>query len=252
MAFAEKFREKWMPLLDIAENDPLKATEAFVKGVDSYPTVLIASKRSHPKSPVLHRPEISSKKTLAELGYVVKVGPALGYTPAFVLDADESDVEPELLLPWLDASELSEDGGIAWRGRRVVLMYGTDGKLVDLRRFPRLHARLRRFREALDRRSIVRNGAPWIRPIDRFRAADWAEPKLLIPELAKAPRVAMDPSGAIPSHGVYAIFSQGGDLSKLHKKLEGGRLDRLLHGIAPRVKGGYVRCYKRFLNQIHL
>ena len=181
----------------------------------------------------------------------MKVGPALGHTAAFVLDADEDDVEPELLRPWIDGSDIQE-GSITRSGRRVVVMYGKNGKLIDPKKFPLLLARLKRFRKELKKRSIVRNGAVWFRTIDRVRAADWKRPKLLVPELAKVPRVTIDRSGAIPSHGVYAIFALDDDVDGLYKKLRDGRLAAALNGIAPKVKGDYVRCYRRFLLMVRL
>ena len=252
MAFAEAFRAKWLPRLDIQSEQVLPASDAFVKDVDSYPTILIASKR--PEKQKARKKAVSNKtngKTLKGLGYVVKVGPALGHTPAYVLESDEKDVETKMLHPWIDGSEITE-GAIAWRGRRVITMYGQDGKLVELKRFPLLKARVERFRENLKQRSIVINGAPWFRPIDRVCATDWARPKLLIPELARVPRLAIDRSGAIPSHGVYAIFAPNDDIEALYEKLRDGRLAKALEGIAPKVKGGYVRCYRRFLLMVRV
>jgi hypothetical protein len=183
---------------------------------------------------------------LEELGCTVKVGPALGLTPAFVLQPGEDDVETALLQRWVDGSEIAE-GAISWKGRRVVLMYGKDGKLIDPKCFPRLIARLRRFRDQLKNRSIVAAGAPWYRPIDRVQAQDWSRPKLLVPELAKIPRIAIDRTGAVPSHGVYAIFRYDDDVEAIYELLKAGKLAAALEGNAPKVKGGYVRCYKRFL-----
>ena len=251
MAFAETFRAKWLPRLDIQSEHVLRASDAFVEDVDSYPAILIATKRPNKQK----NPNLVSKKgkgkTLEELGYLVRVGPALGYTPAYVLGPDEDDVEPQLLRRWIDGSDINE-GKIAQSGRRVITMYGTDGKLIDLRRFARLSARLGRFREHLEKRSIVANGAKWFRPIDRVNAADWERPKLLVPELARVPRLAIDRSGAIPSHGVYAIFAPNDDVENLYEKLRGGKLAEALKNIAPKVKGGYVRCYKRFLLMIRI
>jgi adenine-specific DNA-methyltransferase len=245
MAFAEDFREKWLRYLDIRSEITLPASEAFVRDVDSYPTILIASKR--PKNDrKLPLRKTKRGKTLGDLGCVVKVGPALGHTPAYVLGQDEQDVEPQLLRPWIDGSEIRE-GSVVWRGRRVVVMYGEDGKLIDPKKFPLLMARLERFRRALEQRSIVLNGAPWFRPIDRVRVEDWSRPKLLVPELAKTPRVTIDRSGVIPSHGVYAIFAKDDNVEVLYEWLGNGRLAMALEGIAPRVKGEYVRCYRRFL-----
>ena len=222
MAFAEAFRKKWIPNLDIETECTMTATDAFVKDVDSYPMILIASKRSEKKR---SRPSpITGKgRSLEELGCVVRVGPALGHTPAFVLMPDEKDIEYELLHPWVSAAEVLE-GTVAWRGHRVIAMNRPDGTLIDLDQFPMLKSRLTRFRKRLKMRSIVTNGAPWFRPIDRVIPENWKRPKLLIPELAKVPRVAIDSSGAIPSHGVYAIFAPDDNIDGLHRRLRDGRL----------------------------
>lgn len=248
MAFATEFREKWLPRLKIKSEDRLPPREAFEGSVDSYPTVLIGSKRASAKTAaVVKRPG----KTIEDLGCVIKVGPALGHSPAFVLEPGERDVEPKLLYHWIDGSEIQE-GTVDWRGRRVIAMHGPDGELIELRRFPRLKRRLEQHRTALKERSIVRRGAEWYRPIDRVRADVWARPKLVLPELARIPRVAIDRSGAIPSHGVYAIFAPDDDVEALYEKLRDGKLARALQGIAPRVKGEYVRCYRRFLSMIRV
>ena len=181
----------------------------------------------------------------------MRVGPALGHTPAFVLMPDENDVEYELLQPWVSASEVLE-GTVAWGGRRVIAMNQPDGKLIDLDQFPMLKNRLTRFRKRLRTRSIVMNGAPWYRPIERVIPEKWKRPKLLIPELAKVPRVAIDRSGAIPSHGVYTIFVPDDDIDGLHRRLCDGRLADALAKVAPTIKGGYFRCYRRFLLMIRV
>lgn len=249
-AFAEAFRSKWLPRIQIKSEAELLATDAFKKDVDAYPSILIAKVRNvskkTPEAPAVHR-----KKTLLEYGYTIKVGPALGCTPAYVLQPNEADVEDELLHPWVDGSEIV-DGTVLWRGRRIAALHANDGSLIAASRFPLLSKRLQRFKSGLEKRAIVKNGAKWFQPIDRVRPSDWAEPKLLVPEIAKIPRIAIDHSGAIPSHGVYAIFAPGQKIDILYDQLADGGLGRALEGIAPRIKGGYVRCYKRFLAQIRL
>lgn len=250
MAFAEEFRKKWIHRLRVISEDVIKASDAFEQDVYAYPTILIASLRAdhHPR----RVNDNSRKKTLRELGYIVKVGPALGHTPAFVLRTDESDVEARLLRPWVDGSEI-KDGKIISRGRRVIAMHDARGRLIQLKRLPRLKTRLARFRKQLRARSIVKkNGAPWYSTIDRVRASDWMRPKLLIPELAKVPRLAIDRSGRVPAHGVYAIFAPDDDVKKLYDKLRDGKLAKALKGIAPKINGGYVRCYRRFLLMVRV
>lgn len=249
MAFAESFRTKWLPRLTIKSERRLPSSKAFIDNVDSYPTIVIGTKRPL-KMKARIRSTRSRGQTLAELGCVIRVGPALGHTPAYVLGPQEKDVESKLLRPWIDATEITE-GKVIWQGRRVVAMY-EDEKLVDLDRFPLLKARLKRFRKILKKRSIVVGGAQWFRPIDRVIVAAWARPKLLVPELAKIPRLAIDRTGAIPSHGVYAIFAPDDNVEALYEKLRDGKLAAALSRIAPRVKGNYIRCYRRFLRMVRV
>jgi hypothetical protein len=250
MAFAEAFREKWLPKLHIKSEQPISASDAFDTNVDSYPTVLVAAKTANgQRAPAVIKSVHG--KTLAELGCTVRVGPALGLTSAYVLGPDERDVEPHLLQKWIDGSEISERT-LNWTGRRVIAMNENDGDLLVLNHHPRLKKRLSRFKERLEQRSIVKNGALWYRPIDRVRRSDWSRPKLLIPELAKVPRVCIDRTGAIPSHGVYAIFADDDDITAVYNRLANGKLAEALSGVAPRVKGDYLRCYRRFLMMIRV
>jgi hypothetical protein len=111
-------------------------------------------------------------------------------------------------------------------------------------------ARLRRHKPLLERRAIVRAGAKWYRPIDRVFSKAWSKPKIVLPEIAKVPRLAVDQSGAIPSHAVYAIFPRDGNVDDLYERLGHGKLAKALEEIAPRIKGGYLRCYASVLEQI--
>jgi hypothetical protein len=250
MAFARGFRTRWLPHMIISSEKTIGASEAFDRAVDAYPTILIGTKRTRTRRGPL-REVVPSGRTLAELGCSIRVGPALGHSAAFVLQPDEVGVEPELLRPWLDGTEVME-GLINWTGRHVIAMHDIDGTLLKLSRFPLLKKRMRRFRKHLIERSIVANGAQWFRTIDRVRVVDWTRPKLLVPELAKIPRVAIDRTGAVPSHGVYAIFAADDNVDVIYDHLSNGKLASALEGISPRVKGGYVRCYRRFLNLIRL
>jgi hypothetical protein len=251
MAFATDFRNERLPQVRIIENDVVAADKVYQRSADIYPSVLVLERRAQSVQPAAVK---RRGKTLQEAGFAVRVGPALGCTQAYVLGAEETDVEAELLAPWLTAAEVG-DAKIQWLGKRIICLYDASGRLRDPLAFPLAHARLLHFKSQLQERAIVRQQkAPWYRPIDRVFAAAWSAPKLLIPELAKTPRVAFDASGAVPSHGVYAIVTArpDADLAALYSQLEDGGLSRALQGRAPRVKGGYVRCYKRFLEAIEV
>ena len=247
-AYAQAFRAEWLPRLNVATEPTSKPSEAFSRDVYVYPDLLVVSLRA--SSEQHRKPERRRGETLQELGCSVRVGPALGVTSAFVVPTGETPVELKLLHPWVDTAEVVE-GAVRSRGRQVISTWGEQG-LADLACHPRLRTHLAQFRDSLTQRYIVRQGAPWYRTIDRIVPVDWAAPKLLVPELAKVPRLAVDRSGAIPSHGIYCIFSPEREIEEIYERLRNGRLAKALAPIAPKVKGSYTRCYGRFLKQMRI
>jgi hypothetical protein len=250
MAFAEEFRRARLPEVTVERDKSVDADCAYLRDVDVYPSILVLRRKKRLSSRT-RLCDFERKCTLSNAGYVIRVGPALGCTPAFVLEPEEFDVEEELLAPWIDTSEIQE-GAVHWQGRRIITLHDAEGQLRNPHNYPQLAARLRRHRKLLQRRAIVSSGAPWYRTIDRVVATDWRRPKLVLPEMAKTPRVAIDRSGAIPSHGIYAIFAPDDNVDFLYELLGRGALAQALSGIAPMVKGGYMRCYRRFLAQISI
>lgn len=261
--YAEAFRIRVLPEFVIEHRKSARDEDVFESSVDAYPIKLIARRRKRGRRMVSRsmtgNDTVAARRTyenwrrkyptLEEAGCRIRVGPALGPERAFVGTKDEIDVEPELLRPYVGPKELTVDG-IAWRERYVICMYDDEGKLRDLGDYPRLAARLNNFRAALDDRAIVRNGALWYRPIDRVLGKAWSEPKILIPEMSRTPRIVVDRSGMIPSHGIYAIFSDEWPIDALAAALRSGVLWTTLKAIAPRTKGGAFRCYKRFIERV--
>ena len=110
MAYAQDFRDKWLPHLKIHSNQSISSQDAFVGDVEVYPTIFVAQKRP---TPSLSDLKVSSPgKTLEELSFVVRVGPALGSNRVFVRPSDEQRIEPELLHPWVD-----RHGDLGWFDR---------------------------------------------------------------------------------------------------------------------------------------
>lgn len=249
MGFAEGFRRRRLSQIDIIRDAPITAEDAFERPVDAYSSELVIRRRAAETS--VRRRSRPATRTLAEAGYRIRVGPALGCTPAYVVPVgDAKGIEPELLTPWVDGRDVGA-AGLRTASRHVLTMNGADGRLIDLAAFPGAARHLEVYRAVLSARAVVRvSGKAWYAPIDRVRAADWARPKLLVPELAREPRVCLDRTGAIPSHGVYAVFAPDDDLESLLAAWLDGGLGRALKGKAPMVKGGYVRCYKRFLEAL--
>lgn len=253
-SYGAGFWRAWRPRLSILRNKPIDATAAFTRNVSAYVNMFVARKRecAKPRRSTLNVRGPRSTRTLVDRGCVVRVGPALGVTPAFVVDPKEADVEPDLLLPWIDSPEI-RSGTVQWRGRCVISVFDEAGGLVDLAEHPRLKRHLRHYRRELEARYVVRiAGRPWYRTIERLNPDRWRCPKLLVPDIAKSPTVALDCSGLIPSHGVYAIFPPADQVEEIYALLRDGGLANALSGVAPTLKNGYVRCYKHFLNAIRI
>lgn len=248
VAFANDFRTTWLPRIEILSERTIQAHEAFEQQVSSYPTILIARKLPEPRKKHVRK---AKRQTLAELGCTIRVGPALGNTRAFVVKPDETPVEPWRMASWIDSKDIKH-GRISATGNRVITMHDARGNLVAVTRYPKIYRRLRKRKADLNRRYFVKTGGQWFSPIDTVRAADWSRPKILVPEMAKHPRAAIDYSGAIPSHGVYAIFVDDDNIERIYRRLRGKKLAQALKPIAPRVNGGYYRCYRRFLAMIRI
>jgi hypothetical protein len=145
--------------------------------------------------------------SIEQAGCEIRVGPALGHEAAFVGRA--LDVEEALLMPYLRAREIVGDG-LAWEGDRVISVHAPGGGLIDLRRYPRAAAHLGASgsgsKDAPASKGTTSAGQ-WYRTIDRVDPALWASDKILLPEIFRVPRIAVDQGGHVPAHGIYAIFS---------------------------------------------
>ena len=281
-AYATAFRTKWLPKVKIIELIPAEPSVAFQKSVSICPLISILNRQNtkrlnawnadksdksrteietglwtSPKMKIYHKPdnlEVLRKwrqlfSPIEDTACRIRVGPALGYEPAYVGSKNELGVEEELLVPYISPYEIVRTQ-IHWQGRYALCVGSISGGLIDLPAFPLAKARLNRFRESLKKRSCVRSENTWFKTIDRTVPGDWAEEKILVPELSRIPSTAYDNTGLMPSHGIYTIFSDEWPTEILSYLLSSGILHVTLDAIAPRMRSGSIRCYKRFLAQI--
>lgn len=250
MAFASDFRRSRLPHMIVHKDQQVTAAEVYRRDVDIYPSVLVMEKQD---ISAVKASTNRSGATLADLGFEVRVGPALGCTDAYVIPLKFiHEIEEELLAPWADARCIQDDH-IGLDGRHIICLHDPAGDLRNVESYPKAHAWLQRYKTQLSNRSIVtKHGAVWFRPIDKVQASKWSGPKILLPELAKVPRVALDRGGIVPSHGIYAIMPKNpeADIEGLYNRLRSGGLAAALNGKAPKVKGEYIRCYKSILQEL--
>jgi len=258
-AYGEDFRRTVMPSFQIETSSTATSRDVFEADVSTYPIKLIVSRSRRRR----HRPGrreranalrnyASLRKgrlTLKEAGFQVRVGPALGMERIFTGLREALDVEDELLRPYLKPRDLSETA-VEWSGCFVICMHDDAGKLRNLADFPRLSTHLHRHRQDLEKRSIIKTGTPWYRPIDRVLARPWSRPKLLLPEMTASPRAVLDTQGRVPSHGIYAIFDPDDDITRLASAVDPQALRTTLEAFAPQLRGRVFRCYKKFIELV--
>jgi len=264
-AHAERFREQWLRKVHIDRVEKVDAHKVFRATVSTYPVIatLTRADTGDEFRPPAFQPAdkaesaivedwISRLPSILEGGCEIRVGPALGHDEAFVGRA--LDVEQALLSPYLRPRELVGDS-IIWVGDRVLGVHSIGGGLIDLQRYPEAARHLERFRKRLESRACVKDGdgaGQWYRTIDRVDPTLWARHKILLPEIFRVPRVALDEGGHVPAHSLYAIFSSRWPLPVLRDLLACGVLGAVMDRIAPRIGGGSKRCYKRFLSRLPL
>lgn len=249
MGYGAEFKAKLVQRVKV-ETHRVVAHTAFRRRVSAC-VDLLAITNVAPPVPIKAQVSVSKRRTLAELGCSIGVGPALGYESAYVGPAASLQVEEGLLSKFVRPKQIG-DGSITLLDLWVIAMHDSKGQLLKLADYPLLARHLEKSSARLRARSIVARGRDWYSPIDRVQKSRWERPKLLLPEMAKIPRLALDRSGAIPSHGVYAIFAESSVLEDLSEKLSKGRFAKALARVSPLVNGGYRRCYRRFLEMITL
>ncbi len=187
---------------------------------------------------------------LAEAGVEIRCGMALGSAPVFIVD-DETDIEPDRLLPFVRSRDLTDEGW-ASATARVVNVWSDEGALLGLAGYPKLQAHLERHRTELEARACAIRPDQWYRTIDRIVAARVAAPKILVAGMAKASRVAMSPGGAQPSNALYGLTSTAWPLEALFALFRAGLLDVFAEVLAPRFSGGSKRFDGNVLGQVRI
>ena len=238
--------------IDVIEERPDKP---FVRKVGAYASIIALTSvgRGRPASDDRSKAREQHGRLLARYGSLVeakcqvRVGPALGAGRTFILDTtDLAEVEPELIRPYVEKRDLKH-GEVDQPKLRVIVPYTSEGHLIDLQAWPRFAAWAKERRAVLQRRSQFVQATSWWRTIDAVPALWSRDAKLLIPELTREMTVALDQTGSVPAHSIYAIWSDEWPIKVLGAVLNAGLLELTAKAEAPALTGGWVRFYKRFL-----
>jgi hypothetical protein len=189
--------------------------------------------------------------TLLHLSTRVSAGLATGKDSIYIVGREAAKgLEGELLRP---AARGRDIGALSAgdSGLFIIIPYVfTKGRprLVDIRDYPRIHSYLKRFRRDLEDRHCVRTWEKAWFDIHDPVSDDLARlKKILVPDVAEAPRFVFDDGERCPLHSAYYIVPKGVDGRFLAALLNSQPIEFLIRLRAPVVKDGFNRYRRQFL-----
>ncbi|MDX6436380.1 MAG: hypothetical protein QOK34_1214 [Gaiellaceae bacterium] len=149
---------------------------------------------------------------LGDLVLRISAGLATGLNRCFVVGAEQAaQIEPELLRPIARGRDI-DVGSVADAGLWILVPYvfeegGGSPRLIDLTDYPGALAHLQPHRAALEQRHCVRVWKkPWHALHDPVTLDLARRPKILVPDVAREPRFALDRGNVLPLHSAYYLL----------------------------------------------
>ena len=185
-------------------------------------------------------------------GCEIGIGVATGNDGVFIGTYDKLDVESERKVPLVLAKDIT-NRGVNWSERYILNPFESNGKLIDLQRYPKAKAYLETNKPKLTKRHVAKkNPASWYRTIDRIKSDLLTTPKLLIPDIKGEPVIALDSGKYYPHHNVYYITSGEWDLRALRMVLLTGIAKLFVSSYSVKIRGDYMRFQAQYLRKIRL
>jgi hypothetical protein len=190
--------------------------------------------------------------SIEDAGCKVGIGVATGADKLYIRPMDELDVEDERKLPLARTQDLA-GAEVRWTGYGVLNPFEADGRLADLKAYPRFSRYLAKHEDAIRARNVAkRNGEGWFRTIDRIHTPLTYRPKLLIPDIKGAAVVAFEAGRLYPHHNLYYVISDEWDLRALQAVLLSGIARLFVATYSTKMRGGFLRYQAQFLRRIRL
>ncbi len=189
---------------------------------------------------------------IEDVGCRIGIGVATGADKCFIGPFDSLDVEPVRKLKLATTKDIAS-GEVHWKGLSVINPFSDNGKLVDLRQYPRLRTYLESRKEIIAGRHCAKKAPEhWYRTIDRI----WPElatlPKLLIPDIKGEAHVVFEKGELYPHHNLYFITSDTWDLKALQAVLLSSLTRLFVSTYSTQMRGGYLRFQAQYLRRLRL
>lgn len=259
----------------------MEGADAFQEGVLAYPAITIISNKA--KGDKLLFANISNIASLKNVEYEsynspqgsdwsnvfnaqehelsliedqnfkIGIGVATGADNIFISNDLKDKVENELLLPVINAKDLSGDKMI-WGGRYFLNPYDKYGNLISLDAYPKAKAYLESHKERLAARHKARkNPYRWYGTIDSVSSTLQCSPKILLPDISGNSYVFVDEGNYYPQHNIYYITGKGiRQLRILAAILMSEFVRKQLDNLTNHMNGGYARWQSQYLRKLHI
>lgn len=190
--------------------------------------------------------------TMEQVGCKVGIGVATGADKVFIGGFNSLEVESDRKLPLVVTRDI-QSGCVVWSGLGVVNPFANNGRLVDLRNYPRLSRYFEAHKTTLTKRHCARKAPTrWYRTIDRIWPKLTHTPKLLIPDIQGEAHIVYEPGELYPHHNLYYIVSESWDLRALQAVLLSNITRLFVAAYSTKIAGDYLRFQAQYLRRIRL
>ncbi len=189
--------------------------------------------------------------TIEEMGFMVGIGVATGADSIFIAKDLPTKVEKELLLPVLNAKDISRNR-LQWSGKYLLNPYKPTGELINLDEYPLAAEYLLSHKDTLQKRHVARKSpCKWYKTIDRITPSLKDTPKIIIPDISGNQVIFVDEGKYYPQHNLYYIT--GGSIRQLQllgAMLMSDFVKNQLISITNCMNGGYPRWQSQYLRKL--
>ncbi|MGN0280670.1 MAG: Eco57I restriction-modification methylase domain-containing protein [Prevotella sp.] len=247
------------PAITLIKNQP--PTETFLTASANDISDLCAlqfSEQASPSgddwnNPSLYEDEATSLTSIERQGFEIGIGVATGADSIFVSQSLFGNVENEVLLPAINARNLSKDT-FQWDGRYLLNPYRKDGSLITLDDYPLAKAYLKSHYDKLSKRhKAAKNPSRWYATIDPIKPYLTHKPKILLPDISGNTYIFVDNGQYYPQHNLYYITGrEERSLRLLAAILMSDMIRAQLNKMTNHMHGGYARWQSQYLRRLRV
>lgn len=181
----------------------------------------------------------------------IGIGVATGADKAYLVDAAATDVERDRLTPIVMADDI-RSGRLTTPRKVLINPWDGEGRLVDIKAFPRMAKALAEHPSVVTRFVARKNPADWHRTIDKVYPGLAERPKLLLQDMKAQITPVYEPGGLYPHHNLYYIVSTGWDLEVLGGLLLSRIAEAFISAYGVKMRGGTLRFQAQYLRKIRV